>query len=98
MGFSNLFEKKKVKLLLQNGLIYYTDKQNFYADSFNDIGFRKKKVFLYRDKIRKIIDNNPRILKEECYDISETLKLEIAVEVKRELEKKGIDVEIIPSM
>jgi len=95
--FKHFFKKKAVKKLLSGGLIYQFDGNAYYIDSNNDIGIKKKKITVFRKEIRKIINNDFKIVNEETF-LTDEEKNKIAFKVKKELENEGIEVEMTPSL
>jgi len=91
----NLFKKTKVKKLLGGGLIYKGDEADFYIDSNTDIRISKKHIQIFRNDIRKVFNNDFKIINAETY-VADLEKMQIALKVKKILEAEGVDVEITP--
>ena len=94
--FKNLFKKSKVKKLLGGGLIYHGDEADFYIDSNTDIGISKKHIQIFRNDIRRVFNNDFKIINAET-NVADLKKMQIALKVKRILEAEGVDVQITPS-
>ena len=90
-----LFKKSAVKKLLGGGLILSDDQQEFYVDSNTHIGLMGKNVIIFREEIRKILDND-YMDRSERTQLSDLEKLPIVLKTKRVLELEGFAVIISP--
>ena len=96
-SFIKLFRKSPIQRLHGGGLIFFDGQQRYYIDSETDIDLRQKSVIIFREEIRKVINNDYSDTSEKNL-LTDLEKNQIALNAKKVLESEGFKVSISPEL
>ncbi len=96
-SFIKLFRKSPIQRLSGGGMIFFDDQQKYYIDSETDIDLRQKSVIIFRQEIRKVINNDYTDASEKSR-LTDLEKNQIALNAKKVLQSEGFKVSISPEL